>query len=187
MGQYRRFYLVVLISVVCLFAKGAQGEEETRKAPEIAGSVWFNAGAYKKLNMKALQDKVVLIFFWISNDSNCINFVPILNSWYLEYKEKGLEIIGFHSSGFMQGVSESELFQRIEALGIKFPVALGDDLSLRQNYGQGGWPSFVLIDRKGFIRAEYSCVVNYKELRIMLEALLEEGESKSSGQGENEL
>jgi len=187
MGQHRRFYLAVLISVVCLFARGAEGQEEIKKAPEIAGNVWFNAGAYKKLNMKALRDKVVLIFFWASNDSNCVNFVPILNSWYLKYKEKGFEIIGFHSSEWVFGVSESELFQRIESLGIKFPVALGDDLSLKQAYGQGGQPSFILIDRKGFIRAEYSGVVNHKEFRTTLEALLEEGESKVLRQGDGEL
>ena len=179
MGQHRRFYLAVLISVICFFAGRAEGQEEIKKAPEIVGNVWFNAGAYKKLNMKALQDKVVLIFFWNSNDSNCVNFIPVLNSWYLEYKEKGFEIIGFHSSEFILNVPESELFQRIEALGIKFPVVLGDDLSLRQDYEQGGQPSFVLIDRKGFIRAEYSGVVNYKELRTTLKALLGEGESKS--------
>ena len=186
MYRHCRFTLAVLISFVCLFAGGAQGQEETKKAPELAGSVWFNTGAYKKLDMKALQGKAVLIFFWSSNDPNCVNFVPVLNDWYLEYREKGLEIIGFHSSELIQGVSESELFRKIEALGIKFPVALGDDLSLRLAYGQGGWPSFILIDRKGFIRAQYSGVVNYKELRTTLQALLEEGGSKLFKQGDGE-
>jgi peroxiredoxin len=173
----RHRYLIIFLSLLCLLARIGQGQDEIKKAPEIFGKVWFNAGAYKKLNMKALRGKVVLLFFCSINDAGSANAVATLNDWYRRYKEKDFEIIGINTSDEMFGLSESDLYQRIEALGIRFPVVLDDERSLWQVYGQEGWPSFVLVDRKGFIRGQMANLVSYKDMETMLVALLEEGES----------
>ena len=171
----------ILCWVMGLFLSCAVSEtafaQAQRKAPEIKGKVWFNASSYKKISMKTLRGKVILVFFWTSNDINCGIAISYLNQWYSQYKDKGLEIIGVHTSEWAFNASESEVFNRIEALGIKFPVVLDNDSSMRAAYGQLPWPSFTLVDRGGYIRAQYSIFFKYSDIKIMLQTLLEEGES----------
>ena len=153
---------------------GAIKAQEQERAPEIRGSAWFNAGAYKKINNKALLGKVVLIFFWTSNDTNCDSAARTLNEWYSRYKSKGFEIIGFNSPEWQFDSSASAIFSKIDILNIKFPVVIDEDSYMRTAYAQQMWPSFCLIDRDGYIRARYKGFYTYREIEKMLKALLEE-------------
>lgn len=148
------------------------------KAPEVKARVWFNAGAYKKVNLKALRGKVVLLFFWTVNDSNCERAAALLNSWYFQYQSQGLEIIGVHDAEWDFQASPSRVFRKVEELNIKFPVVLDDNFSIRSAYGVQAWPSFCLVDRGGYIRAVYNIYFSYTDIKKMLEALLEESESQ---------
>ena len=148
--------------------------QEQERAPQIRGSIWFNAGAYKKINNKALLGKVVLIFFWTSNDTNCDSAARTLNEWYLRYKNKGFEIIGVNSPEWQFDSSVSAIFSKIDILNIKFPVVIDEDSSMRIAYAQQMWPSFCLIDRDGYIRAQYKGFYTYRDIEKMLKALLEE-------------
>jgi peroxiredoxin len=148
------------------------------KAPEIKGRVWFNTGAYKKVNLKALRGKAVLLFFWTTDDSNCVRAAAILNSWYSQYQSQGLEIIGVHDAEWDFQASPSRVFRKAEELKIKFPVVLDDNFSIRSAYGAQAWPTFCLLDRGGYIRAVYYISFSYADIKKMLEALLEESESQ---------
>ena len=156
-----------------LFASVALTQEQ-EQAPQIRGSTWFNAGAYKKISNKALLGKVVLIFFCTSNDTNCDSAARTLNEWYSRYKNKGFEIIGVYSAEWQFESSESSVFSKIDTLGIKFPVVIDEDSSIRMAYGQQMWPSYCLIDRDGYIRAQYQGAYTYRDIEKMLKALLEE-------------
>lgn len=148
------------------------------KAPEIKSRIWFNAGPYKKPIMKALLGKVVLIFFWTSNDTASEDAALFLNRWYSQYQHRGLEIIGVHTAEWTFDAAQSAVFGKIEALKIKYPVVLDEDSSIRIAYGQYLWPSFCLVDRGGYIRAQYSILSNYRDMETMLQTLLEEGRSE---------
>ena len=171
----------ILCCVLSLFLSGAfldtSFAQTQSKAPELKGRVWFNASSYKKISLKGLKGRVVLIFFWTSDDSSCRSAISYLNQWYDQYRDKGLEIIGIHTPEWASGVPESRVFEQIEDLKVRFPVLLDNDSSIRKAYGQLPWPSFTLIDRGGYIRAQYSSIFKYNDMKIMLETLLEEGES----------
>lgn len=149
--------------------------EDFGRAPEIRGKVWYNAGSYKSINWRALRGKVVLVFFWTMDDARCAQAAAFLNDWYAKDKSKAFEIIGIHWAEWDFSFSQSALFKKIEFLKIKFPVIADADPSVRMAYDVVGWPAFCLMDRNGFIRARYSGLFSYAEVRATLDALLEEG------------
>ncbi len=170
-----KILVLFFLFLACVGAVRAQVQEQ---APQIRGKAWFNAGAYKKINNKALLGKVVLIFFWTSNDTNCDSAARTLNEWYLRYKNKGFEIIGVNSPEWQFDSSVSAIFSKIDILNIKFPVVIDEDSSMRIAYAQQMWPSFCLIDRDGYIRAQYKGFYTYRDIEKMLKALLEERASQ---------
>ncbi len=149
--------------------------QQQRRAPEIKSKVWFNASYYKKKpSLKSMRGKVVIVFFWTREDTHCETAALNLNKWYIKYRNKGLEIIGVHTPEWVFNQSQSELFNKIESLGLLFPVAVDNDSSIWDKYGSHGWPSFFLIDRDGYIRARYEGVFDLGGMHTMLEGLLEE-------------
>lgn len=167
------------IVVICFLMLAPQiGRAQAQsKAPQIKGEVWFNTGQYKKPGIKSCLGKVVLIFFWTSGDSSCEKAIIKLRQWYSLYQQKGLEIIGVHAFEWESHSAESELFKTINRLKIQFPVVMEDGVSIRTAYEQLIWPSICLVDRGGYIRARYRGIFSYRDIEIMLKALLEEGES----------
>lgn len=168
---------LITMFLACSAVSSAQ---EQRRAPEIKGKVWFNATYYKKVpTLKAMNGKVVLVFFWTLNDPNCESAAANLNQWYFRYRNKGLEIVGVHTPEWEFNKSESELFKKIDKLEILFPVVVDDDSSIRDAYGSTIWPSFYLIDRDGYIRGSYDGFYSSRDMQVMLEALLEESGRQS--------
>lgn len=186
-GPILSLFVFMLLAGPGVDSSRAQTES---KAPEIRAKTWFNASEYRRPALKAMAGKVVLLFFWTMDDSNCQRAVEIVNQWYSKYKEKGLEVIGIHSPeidfdssvapkvgpelGRRIDFSESDLFQKIESLKIKFPVVSDRDSSVRAAYSGPAWPSFILVDRAGYIRAEYQSPLTFREVEKSLETLVME-------------
>ncbi len=168
------FRSFLAVSFACILCCGLFAQEQ-RRAPEISGTVWFNSGAYKnRPSMKVMRGKVILMFFWTLNDPTCENVATYLNNWYEEYKDRDFEIIGVHTPEWRFNNSESELFKKVDELGILFPIVVDSKSSIRNAYGRLMWPSFTLIDRDGYIRAQFEGVAGWRAMRRMLETLLEE-------------
>ncbi len=149
--------------------------QEQRRAPNIRGKVWFNASSYgAHPSLKAMKGKVVLVFFWTLNDSTCEYVASYLNNWYAEYKEKGLEIIGVHTPEWQFNNSQSELYKKVDELGILFPVVVDESSSIRDAYGRLPWPAFCLVDRDGYIRVQYEGVSSWRDMKKFVQTLLEE-------------
>ncbi|HQP91398.1 MAG TPA: redoxin family protein [Candidatus Omnitrophota bacterium] len=149
--------------------------QEQRRAPEIRSKVWFNTGSYKKNpSMKILRGKVVLIFFWTLYDPTSENVARYLNKWWEEYKGNGFEILGVHTPEWGFNNSVSELYRKVDELGVKFPIVIDGNSSIRAAYGMFMWPSFCLVDRDGYIREQYNGIGRWRDMRKMVETLLEE-------------
>lgn len=176
MLKNNKIFLIGAIISSILFTEAAIGQTQS-KAPQIRGKVWFNTGEYKKPGIKAFLGKVVLVFFWTSGDASCERAVIKLKNWYSQYQQKGLEIIAVHAFEWESRSAESELFKIINRLRIQFPVVMEEGISTRTAYEQLIWPSICLVDRGGYIRARYSGILTFRDIEIMLKALLEEGKS----------
>lgn len=60
--------------------------------PEIANAVFTTING-KKISMESLKGKVVLVNFWATDCTSCVNEMPDLINTYNKYHNKGFEII----------------------------------------------------------------------------------------------
>ena len=89
------------------------------------------------------------IGFWAFDCINCVRTLPWLKHVQQRYAEQDLVIIGVHSPELPQEQDPQNVRQAIKRLNITYPVMLDTDFSYWNALGNGYWPAFYLIDRKG--------------------------------------
>jgi thiol-disulfide isomerase/thioredoxin len=126
-------------------------------APELAEiDKWFPGSAQ---TMTGLRGKVVLLDFWATWCSPCLEAFPTLTEWHQNYQKSGLVIIGLtRYYGQAQGLNADpaseaiflQNFRKTYNLPYDFAVTKGQVNQI--NYGAMSLPTTVLIDRKGVVR-----------------------------------
>lgn len=115
-----------------------------RAAPPLHVEGWVNGGP---LRLEDLRGKVVLLDFWGSWCGPCRKLTPVLIDLHERYRERGLVIIGIHTS---EGAGQMGRYVR-EAK-IPYPVAVDVGRATRELYRVDGYPDVYLIDRRGVVR-----------------------------------
>jgi peroxiredoxin len=93
--------------------------------------------------LKDLRGQWVLVSFWATWCSPCIEEMPAMERLYQAMAGEGLEILAVHT-----GPGGDKVEEFLEQVPVSFPVLLDEDLSL------GGWgvmalPTAVLVDPAG--------------------------------------
>ncbi|GAO36616.1 cytochrome C biogenesis protein [Sulfuricella sp. T08] len=116
-------------------------------APEFAGiEAWLNANP---MTMQSLKGKVVLIDFWTYSCINCVRTLPYITDWDSKYRDQGLVIIGVHAPEFEFEKKLDNVKAALLQHGIRYPVALDNNLSTWVNFNNRYWPAHYLIDQNG--------------------------------------
>jgi cytochrome c biogenesis protein CcdA/thiol-disulfide isomerase/thioredoxin len=116
-------------------------------APQIQRiTKWINT---EPLNLEALRGKVVLIDFWTYSCINCVRTLPYIKNWYEKYHAKGLVIIGIHSPEFEFEKNETNVEKAVKEYGIKYPIAMDNELKTWENFANRYWPAHYLINKQG--------------------------------------
>ncbi|MGD0729086.1 MAG: redoxin domain-containing protein [Candidatus Micrarchaeaceae archaeon] len=140
-------------------------------APNLQGIAgWINS---QPLNLTQLRGKVVLIDFWTYSCINCIRTIPHLNSWYNEYGNNGLVIIGVSTPEFEFEHNYTNVKNAVEKFGIEYPVALDNNYSTWDAYQNQYWPADYLIDKNGDVRYVSFGEGNYNETEMAIRELLQ--------------
>jgi len=118
--------------------------------PEVDIQRWINPpmhefqGQKYPLNKLAyLRGKVVLLDFWATWCTPCIDKLPYIQELNEKYAHAGLVVVAVHSAtqaGQMEGF--------VQQHGYSFPIAL-DTGETAQRYGVEGIPQYVLIGKDG--------------------------------------
>lgn len=154
--------------------------------PEFAVSnVWLNTPNNKALTPKLLKGKVVLVDFWTYSCINCIRTQPYLNDWYNKYHDNGLVIIGIHAPEFEFEKNKDNVVKAISRDGIKYPVALDNNLDTWTNYNNKYWPAHYLVDKEGNIVYTSFGEGRYQETENNIRVLL--GLDKDGGNATNTI
>lgn len=150
-----------------------------QEAPEIENLYsWINS---KPLTLRELKGKVILLDFWTYSCINCIRTLPHLKKLHETYSKKGLVIIGVHTPEFEFEKQVENVKEAVKKHEIEYPIALDNDHTTWNLYGNQYWPRSTLLDSKGFIRMEHIGEGGYDEIEDKIIELLTETGFSSKG------
>jgi cytochrome c biogenesis protein CcdA/thiol-disulfide isomerase/thioredoxin len=131
----------------------SQGLSKCGAAAQFTGiTKWFNTAGDKPLTLKALRGHVVLVDFWTYSCINCQRTLPHVEAWYKRYRNSGFEVVGVQAPEFAFEHVLSNIQSAIKSLGVKYPVAVDNNLDTWTAYRNNYWPGEYLIDAHGVIR-----------------------------------
>ncbi len=146
--------LALIISLVSMFYFTNAGASKivARPAPEFTQTspdAWLGS---KPLTIADLRGKVVLLDFWTFSCWNCYRSFPWLNALETKFKDKNFQVIGIHSPEFDHEKDRSAIEASMKKFKLKHPTMMDNDFAFWKKMGNRYWPSFYLIDKRGFLR-----------------------------------
>ena len=123
------------------------------RQPAIAGiQQWFNTPGDAAPTAAQLHGKVVLIDFWAYSCINCQRAITHVEAWYKDYAADGLVVIGVHTPEYAFEHVASDVEAGAARLHITYPVALDNDYTTWNDFGNESWPAEYLVDATGEVR-----------------------------------
>lgn len=149
----------------------AQAPAVATAAPGFEGATrWFNS---PPLSMAALRGKVVLVEFWTRECINCAHVLPHTQALYQRYAGDGLVVVGVHTPEYDEERDAGALEHAIGALDIGYPVAMDNDYTIWNAYGNRFWPALYLIDRDGRVVYRHVGEGDYDRTEARIRQLLD--------------
>ena len=118
---------------------------EGKPAPTLELDKWIG----DETSLEKLRGQVVVIDFWATWCGPCMAAIPKNIKLVEDYKDKGMTFIGVHdsSNGWDKAAGV------VQDKQINYPVARDKSGVSTKAYAVGFWPTYLVIDRKGVIRA----------------------------------
>jgi len=132
-----------------------------KAAPKLGLSNWMNG----EVKAKDMKDKIVVVDYWATWCGPCLAAIPHNNEMSKKYADKGVVIIGACGGG-----GEETMGDVVKQRKVEYPVAKVSPQSTKAWKVQW-WPTYVVIDRKGNVRA-FGIKPDYVDK--VVDALLEE-------------
>jgi len=105
--------------------------------------------------LRALRGRVVVVHFWTFGCSNCRHMLPRYAEWLDRYGARGLSVIGVHTPEMDYERDPAALARFVRDEKIRWPVVVDPDEAIWQRYRVAAWPTIVLVDRAGVVRATF--------------------------------
>jgi thiol-disulfide isomerase/thioredoxin len=142
------------------------------RMPSLGGATqWLNS---TPLSAADLRGKVVLVEFWTYTCINWRRTLPYVRAWAEKYKEQGLVVIGVHTPEFSFEKEVGNVRQAAQEMRIGFPIAMDNDYSVWNAFGNEYWPALYFVDAKGNIRHHQFGEGNYDQSEKIIQQLLAE-------------
>ena len=93
------------------------------------------------------EHKMVMLNFWFADCTYCVEEFPFVEEVYQQYGDL-MEIIALNP---YPTDSDADVVEMASRLGLSFPMAKCDMTFNASNFGQGGYPTSVFIDRYGMV------------------------------------
>ncbi|MGR3177283.1 MAG: thioredoxin-like domain-containing protein [Candidatus Anammoxibacter sp.] len=139
------------------------------------GRGWLNTD--KPVLLSELRGKVVLLDFWTYCCVNCLHTMKDIKRLEAKYPNE-LVVIGVHTGKFTNESETDNVRQAILRHGIKHPVVNDATFAIWHKYNVNAWPTFVLIDPKGFVAGYYSGEGNYEAIDSKISEIVLESREK---------
>ncbi len=119
-------------------------------APELRQvTAWINS---EPITLRQLRGKVVVVHFWAFGCINCIRNLPHYQSWYEQFRDKGVMVVGIHTPETDSEKQIANLRRNVIERKIEYPVVFDAASENWKAWGNNMWPSVYLIDKQGRVR-----------------------------------
>ncbi|HEY8298679.1 MAG TPA: redoxin family protein [Candidatus Baltobacteraceae bacterium] len=117
--------------------------------PVLQDTRWYNGRA----DAASLKGKVVVVDVFTVDCINCQNVTPELRKLHASDARRGLAVIGVHTPETSWEKNPRHVAAGLAQLGVTWPVAIDDDRRIWNAYGVSAWPTQLIFDRHGVLRA----------------------------------
>jgi hypothetical protein len=98
--------------------------------------------------------------------------IPQLRDWHERYTPAGLTIVGVHTPEFFWEKPYDRVVAAVRNLKIPYAVVQDNGWVNWKRYGVRGWPTAVLVDRRGIVRYRHVGEGAYRETEAVIQRLL---------------
>lgn len=129
----------------------------------------------KTIASKDYEGKILIVDVWGTWCGPCRQEIPSFVALHRKYKEKGFEIVGINYEREPDPLKMKKVVADFIAQnGIAYECVIGDEPTQQRIPGFGGYPTTLLIDRQGRVRAKFEGAQAYETLESVVELLLAE-------------
>jgi thiol-disulfide isomerase/thioredoxin len=134
-----------------------------------AAQGWLNSAPLTDADLKG---KVVVYDFWTYSCINCVRTLPYVRAWYDRYKDDGLVVVGVHTPEFDFEKNHDNVRRAVQQLGVDWPVAFDDDMTIWNQFANQYWPAKYITDREGQLRFVHFGEGDYENNEDVIRVLL---------------
>ncbi len=115
----------------------------------------------KEASLSNLKGRSVVLFFWTTWCPFCRKELKELNGMHADLKRDGIELLAIDIGEPLDKVANF-----VKSSNLAFRVLLDKDMAVAESYGILGVPTYILIDKRGYIVFEnhYFPQKEYKDL-----------------------
>ena len=122
----------------------------TTLAPVLGAAPWANAPG-----PPATANRVTVVDVFTFECINCKHVTPELQKLSRTYDERDLAIIGVHAPELPEEKVHANVVQGLKDQNVTWPVVFDDTFRVWNAYGVDAWPTQLIFDRHGKLRATY--------------------------------
>jgi cytochrome c biogenesis protein CcmG, thiol:disulfide interchange protein DsbE len=115
-----------------------------------------------KISLGDLHGKVVVLNFWATWCSPCVEEMPSLVQLQQRFKDKGVTVVGISID-----VDGDAYHKFLKDYKIDFPTVRDPDQKTSSLYGTFKWPETYIIDRNGIVRRKFIGPVEWSQPEIV--------------------
>ena len=141
----------------------------TTLAPVLGAMPWANASG-----PPPTAGRVTVVDVFTFDCINCKHVTPELRKLRAAFNAGDLAIVGVHAPELPQEHVHANVVRALRDQDITWPVVFDDDFKVWNAYGVGAWPTQLVFDRHGKLRATYVGEGNDTELERTVRSLVAE-------------
>lgn len=122
----------------------------TSLAPVLAATPWANASG-----PPPTAGRVTIVDVFTFACINCKHVTPELQKLRARYGANELAIVGVHAPELPEEHVHANVVRALREQDVSWPVVFDDDFKVWHAYGVNAWPTQLVFDRRGKLRATY--------------------------------